>query len=165
MACCPSLARLRPRGARRGRNACAHAKRSRKPSERALERQDAFREVQLLQKVPQFFEDPGFPTISGRLRRGEVLNACFVASAIVTTLGTAGSVLLPLGARALGFAWQGGAFESLQRVPNGTQALVAVGAGLAVAAARQGLASLWPRFQKAIDVRNSEVRAPSTHAL
>jgi hypothetical protein len=140
------------------------AEAKRRKSSRALQRQEAFREADLQTRVPEFFEEPSYPTISNRLRRTEVLASCFSVSAVMTTIGVTGCVLVPLAAKSLGISLPGFALETVQNTPSLQDALFAVAVGLAVTCARQVLIVLWPMLKESNDAANSLVCLSLRHS-
>lgn len=142
-------------------NVCAAAK-SKRPSERALKRQNAFKEATLQHEVPEFFEAKEFVSKSARAKRREVLGACLNTSAVFVTLGTTGSVVIPAIAGLTTSSFSPMSLPSVQTLPTPDSALLAVGAGVAVTAARTGLAAVWPALRESNDAANNQVRPRST---
>lgn len=128
------------------------------PSERALKRQRAFREPDLVTEAPEFFEDPAFVSTSSRLKKRDILGACLSTSSVFMAVGTAGSVLLPLAARALSIPMSMHGFESVQTIPSINGAFLAVAAGLLVTIIRMTLVAAWPALRKSNETGNSQVR-------
>jgi hypothetical protein len=148
---------LRRLGANSSPASGVRAAAKRQKSTRALQRQEAFRDIDQQKSVPEFFEEPNYPTVSNRLRRAEVLNRCFSVSAIMTTIGVTGCLLVPLAANSLGFSMPGFALETVQRIPSLREVAIAVSVGLAVTLARQVLIVLWPMLKESNDTGNSLV--------
>jgi hypothetical protein len=138
------------------------ASRGKHPSQRALERQSAFREPDLVTKAPEFFEDAAFVSTSSRLKKQDVLGACLRTSSVFVTLGTSGSVLLPLAARALSIPMSMHGFESVQTIPSISGAFLAVAAGLLVTISRMALIAAWPALRESNETGNSQVWFDST---
>jgi Type II CAAX prenyl endopeptidase Rce1-like len=141
------------------RNVCLRA---RKPSETALKRQDAFREHAFTAEPPNFFEEPGFPSKSDRLRKKEVVAAALNSSAVLTTLGCIGCVLVPTLAQRLALPISITSLLSLQHFPSYREALLAVVAGILVTASRQLLISVWPALRESNEGANNKVCATQT---
>ena len=137
------------------RSVCARA---RKTSDKALRRQDALRrEGPVATAPPQFFEDPGYVTKSDRLFKKTVIAVALNTSAIYITLGCIGCVLVPAAAERLSLPLADASIRSLQQFPAAQDALLAVGAGLLVTAARYALMAVWPALRDSNDAGNNQV--------
>jgi hypothetical protein len=98
-----------------------------------------------------------------RLERGQVLQACVVSSAVIATIGVAGTLAAHMLHLSDSFA-----VDSLARALNVDGAAIAVAAGLSITASRSALLALWPDLRNSNDTANTQVRpeaADKSHTM